>query len=61
MVKTFKILLFVLLFTSCNSNKNNKNHENYYLEINNKELTQQIIEYKHFIDSLCQGEYSGAN
>ena len=58
MVKTFKILLLVLLFTSC---KNNKNHENYYLEINNKELTQQIIEYKHFIDSLCQGEYSGAN
>ena len=55
MVKTFKILLFVLLFTSCNSNKNNKNHENYYLEINNKELTKQIIEYKHFIDSLSQG------
>ena len=55
MVRTFKILLLVLLFTSCNSNKNHENHENYYLEINNKELTKQIIEYKHFIDSLCQG------
>ena len=52
MVRTFKILLLILLFTSC---KGNKNQENYYLEINNKELTKQIIEYKHFIDSLSRG------
>jgi len=51
MVRTFKILLLILLFTSCKSNKNN---ENYYLEINNKELIKQIIEYKHFIESLNQ-------
>jgi hypothetical protein len=53
MVKVFKILILCLFFVSCT--KESKK-DNCYLEINNKELSSQIKEYRHFVDSLNKGK-----
>ena len=52
MVKIIRILFLITVLTSC---VKNKVEDNCYLEINNKELIQQIKEYKHFSDSINRG------
>ena len=48
-----RTLTIFLLLTSCQVVK--QQPDNYIIEINNKELSKQIVEYKHFIDSLSKG------
>lgn len=53
MVKTIYIFALLLFSVSCTKNNNNFTYSN---EINNIVLINNIIEYKHFVDSLRNGK-----
>jgi len=51
-VKIIRVLVLITVLTSC---VKNRVEDNCYLEINNKELIQQIKVYKNFSDSVNRG------